>query len=270
MLLRQAYENLINKYSFLEAGQRQNVNKLIKCFLQEFTASCTTPALWCYGKHTRMLMTDFMFEMKRVKYIVDAQYKSMAESGFHIIDKEHIQACKIDGIIISSFLYREEIKEILRREYPELKYLDIYDRLREQDVILTDNYFSYNHPYAYYRQINQLKRDICAGKEGEKSYLSLINAYVTIKDFQSAIHCAEKLSQGKMEGQYCQLVEDLKEIYQLELGSLEGISSKNVLMLCIDGLRRQDVLGDTMPGIKRYLTENSLLYTNAYSVSLHF
>ena len=48
----------------------------IKEYLRKFTESCQNPAIWCYGNHTKMLMADFIFELKKVKYIIDNNLKN--------------------------------------------------------------------------------------------------------------------------------------------------------------------------------------------------
>ena len=47
--------------------------------------------------HTRSLMSDFMFEMKNVKYIVDKFQKPSENSGFYIISPESVKENAIDG-----------------------------------------------------------------------------------------------------------------------------------------------------------------------------
>lgn len=267
MQLEQAYDNLIRKYSFLEINQTKHVNHLIKDLLQNFLTLCENPAIWCYGRHTKMLMADYIFEIKQVKYIIDKKYADIDGNGFCIIGKDQIEACNIDGIIISSYLYREEIKQILKEKYPNIQYLDIYDELSNRGIRLNHAYYINAHAYMHYKYINKLKRNIASDIDKEENYKSLICKFVELKDFQSAINCLEELLCLKYSEQYYQLKNDLEEIYKLELNTLAGISQYNVLMLCIDGLRRKDVLKGGTPKLKRYLEENTKWYINAYSVS---
>ena len=57
------------------------------------------------------------------------------------------------------------------------------------------------------------------------------------------------------------------DLYRLQLQAVGHISKKNVLMLCIDGLRRRDILNGLMPELSEYIKNNMVFYENAYSVS---
>ena len=70
-LLLQEYDNLIKKYNIQTGQNIDGINYMIKQLLGDFCRQCERPALWCNGVHTSSLMSDFMFEMKNVKYIVD-------------------------------------------------------------------------------------------------------------------------------------------------------------------------------------------------------
>ncbi|MDE6568602.1 MAG: hypothetical protein K2K70_12850 [Lachnospiraceae bacterium] len=267
MGLVEQYDWLLSKYPFLESYNANGIHRIVRDSLVQFISKCTNPAIWCYGKHTRMLMTDFMFEMKRVKFIIDENYGNKEESGFHIINSHQIQDSAIDGIIISSYQYKDEIKDILKRDYPNIKYLDLYEELENRGFVLDRSYYARSHPYDRYKKINQLKRKLDQGQDCENLYRNIISEYISIKDFQSAIDYTKKLSELNERPLYSELRNDLEKIYQLELSEISNISQDNVIMLCIDGLRRQDVLGECMPNTKRYLMRNTRFYEKAYAVS---
>lgn len=275
-LLEERYCTLLHRYGFDAEVPVQDINTLIKDALYKFAHNCKTPAIWCYGKHTKMLMTDFIYELKDVNYIIDASYSACEDSGYQIIGEKDIKEKQIDGIIISSFRYKEEIKENLIQNYPGLRYLDIYELLEEKGIVLTLEYFSQTHPYGHYLNINEYKRKLKnASSQIEKTKLfeALIEEYIRIKDFRTAISClreymdTEELEQHEKHKEHKRLLEDLQSLYELEIKAASYISENNVLMLCIDGLRRKDVLDGRMPGFSQYISRKAYFYQNAYSVS---
>lgn len=104
-------------------------------------------------------------EMKRIHYIVDTNFAGQEKSGFCIIREGQIQDYKIDGIIISSYKYKDEIKKNLKEHYPEVRYLDIYEELEKRGVVLSYEYFSQQHPYGHYSNINTWKRKFLEAKD---------------------------------------------------------------------------------------------------------
>lgn len=271
MGLVEQYNTLFNKYKFKGTQNDNIINQIVVDSLVGFISKCTNPAIWCYGLHTTQLMKDFIFELKRVKYIVDKNYQNMGEHGYHIIGGHQVRECGIDGIIISSFRYREEIKDLIKRDYPDIPYLDVYDELEKHEIVLDKEYFCHNgSPYTKYQRINQLKR-LCKKETNlnnlEKLYLDIINEHINMMDFQSAIERVQMLQKINNSALYRRLRQDLEDIYRMELDEVAGISQNNVVMFCIDGLRGQDVLGSDMPNLKKYLMEQTRFYTNANSTS---
>lgn len=271
MGLVERYNTLFNKYKFKKTQNDNIINQIVVNSLVDFISRCETPAIWCYGFHTTQLMKDFIFELKRVKYIIDKNYQNMGGHGYHIIGGNQVRECEIDGIIISSFRYREEIKNLIERDYPDIAYLDLYDELGKHGIVLDKEYFLRNGgPHAKYKRINQLKR-LCKSetnpKNLEKLYLDIINEHINMMDFQSALEQVRILQGVNDCDLYHCLRQDLEEIYHIELDEISQISENNVIMFCFDGLRGQDVLGNDMPNLKRYLMEQTRLYTNAYAVS---
>ena len=92
--LEHVYRMLMDKYGFESSTSCENLNRTIKNLLSEFLHECKTPAIWCYGRHTKMMMADFMFEMKQVKTVIDDKFAGAKESGFSIITEEEIENLK--------------------------------------------------------------------------------------------------------------------------------------------------------------------------------
>ena len=69
--MEQAYGQLLALLGMEDGNKSRKTSRIIKETIGAFADSCENPALWCYGEHTRMLMTDYVFEMKKVRYIID-------------------------------------------------------------------------------------------------------------------------------------------------------------------------------------------------------
>ena len=131
-ILENKYEMLFETYHFDRPIDAQNINSIIRESLRAFMKECRKPAIYCNGGHTRILMADFMYELKNVKYIVDNYAKTQDDGGFQLIKDEELEANEIDAVIISSFKYKDSIVERLKKEHPGIKYLNIYDKFLHQ------------------------------------------------------------------------------------------------------------------------------------------
>jgi len=268
--LEHKYEALFESYHFEKPLEGSNINFIIKKSLQSFLKGCKNAAIYCNGGHTRMLMSDFMFELKSVKYIVDNYSQLSSDGGFRLIRDEELEDNEIDAVVISSFKFKDVIVEELKRKHPQIKYLNIYDKLAENGIHLQSNYYYHNHPYHYYKTINTIQRQIerTEGKEELKVlYFQLITQYVHIKDFRMAGIYAGRLLQISSTEKNRSLVRDIEELYNDEIKAVGEIGDKNVLMLCIDGLRREDLDDQFMPKMKNELQNNGFVFRNAYSFS---
>lgn len=62
----------------------------------------------------------------------------------------------IDGIIISPYLYKEEIKEILQTKHEGIDFLDLYDDMYERGISMKCEFFKSRTPTQRYYEINQM------------------------------------------------------------------------------------------------------------------
>lgn len=268
---------ILNKYNILlknlktdEDTSAKKINQIIRTSLHTFCKSHKNPAIWCLGKHTRMLMADFMNEMKNVKIIIDSSKNNLENTGFQIITPGQIETYDIDGIIISSYVYKDEIKEELQKKHKAVEYLDLYEQLASQGILLKSSYFSRVHPYSKYQVINELQQ-LYKNAETIKlkiKYLKeIIKKYILIKDFQSAIRYAKLLVSLSEDKENRILLQELEEICHMVEKQVSKISSGNVVMLCIDGLRRQDLLNGKLPKLLSWTERNGYFFDHAYSSS---
>lgn len=268
--LEKKYQELIEKYQIGNSQSNDNINTIIRESIRTFIKQCKNVAIWCCGTHTKILMSDFMNELRCVKFIIDRTKECSDESGFEFITEKQIREKEIDGVIISSYKFKDEIVDILKRYYQDINYLDFYEVLNEKGICLNASYYLHNHPYSRYLNINEMQRDLCFkpyNKLRESDYKKLIGEYVAMKDFRTAIEHAKKMYEILPNVENKAFLEDLKEIYFSELNVAENILEDHVLMLCIDGLRRTDVLDNLMPNLLSFIENKTCFYKNAYSSS---
>lgn len=264
------YERLLQELKIDLDTSSKETNQIIRKAIHIFCKEHQNPAIWCLGQHTKMLMADFMNEMKNVRIIIDSSKEDIKSSGFKIITHDEIEKYHIDGVIISSYVYKEEIKGLLSKYHKGIEYLDIYEELDINGIILKSSYFSASHPYSKYQVINELQilYNHASENKDRAIYLKkIIERYLIIKDFLSAIKYTKKLLDLTRDSKYRELLYKLELLYTMEKEAFLEMSSKNVLMLCVDGLRRQDVLAGKMPKLLHWIKEEGYFFENAYSSS---
>lgn len=268
--LKKMYEMLFDVYHLEQPIEAGDICGIISKSLRSFLVECKNPAIYCNGGHTKMLMADFMCELRNVKYIVDNYSKEQAAKGFHIIRDEELEQYGIDGVIISSFKFREDIVKSLQEKHPNLKYLNLYDKFAENGIDLQSDYYYHNHPYHYYHSINGLQKKIRSCTEKEELITickEIITKYIHIKDFRTAIYWAQQLIKQDRTKESQNLLYDIQKLYEQELLAISQIAEENVLMLCVDGLRRRDLEDESLPKLSKELRTHAYVFNDAYSYS---
>ncbi len=269
-ILETQYEKLFETYHFEKPINAHKVNSIIKESLKTFLKDSKNPAIYCNGGHTKMLMADFMYELKSVKYIVDNYADKTDDNGFKLIRDEELENAGIDAVIISSFKFKDNIVESLKKNHPGIKYLNLYEKFAEHGIDLQSDYYYHNHPYHHYHTINTIQRkikDLTQADELEKAYHELIEHFIHIKDFRTAIRHAKRLEKIVNTEEHRNLTADLEALYENQKTAVSKISDNNVLMMCIDGLRYQDLSERYMPKLAEEFDQKAFVFENAYSFS---
>lgn len=269
-MLIKMYQRVLNEYGFEKPLDAKQITCAIKKMLNEFLSDSKTPAIYGYGGHTKMLMSDFMFELKKVRIIVEEYGKQETKNGFFIIRDDDIETKGVDAIIISSYKFRDEIAERIRRKHPGVKYLDIYKEFEKLGIHLMADYYYNNHPHHHYKAINELQRildteTVLAVRL--HNYMKLIGKYLQIKDFKNALIYAKELFFETKDELYRSLCHDIAQLYQLELDACKQIGKDNVLFFCMDGLRYRDVCIEKMPALTQIVEERGYSFDECYSFS---
>lgn len=265
-LLMQKYNELIKLYNIDEDVDRKHTSLAIRNILNKFCYSHNNVAIWCNGEHTRMLMTDYMDELRNINIIIDNQLNGYGD-GFNVIKESEIRDNRIEGIIISSYRYKDEIKKNLEKNFKDIPYLDIYDELQKKGICLEAEYYKYSYPNNTYFVINKYRNNIRLGIDLEESYIQLINKLIVIKDFFTATEVAKQFlkitSEPEKVKNVIMILSDLCEYIKYNISK---INKNNILMICIDTMRKQDFYNRFNNTIKA-VNNKACCFYNAYSVS---
>ncbi len=265
------YEQLAKRYNIKNNSDYKKTIVLIRKYIEEAVRKHKKIAIWGGGMHTEVLLSTFGVELKNLVCIIDNSFKNKRLEGIEIIDPSQIHKKNIDCIIISSYNFRNEIKNIILKQYKDIDCLDIYEKLEEEGIKLaTPFYFNSN----IYIDINNLKEKYSKEKDFyKKSYYlkSIIENYIRIKDFLYAIKYIEKYIEEELENHNLMknLKEDLTELILEIKNKLKFYKDRNILLLYIDSLRSVDLMKfNRMKFLREFAKENTY-YSKAYSTSIY-
>lgn len=266
--LEEKYINLIRKYdfeNFIISCNVDNVNKIIKESIINFMKTHNRVAIYGNGLHTEMLMVDFVFELKNVKYIIDNYYSAgnSISNGYTIIREAELDKHKIDGVILSSYYYRNNFRKSLSLNHSDIDYLDFYSELEKENIFLNSGYYDINHPYSRYQSINQVQNRLNSSED----YWELLKRYIQIKDFLSARKYALQFYEKYPDEKVKDFIQDIEDMIASFNETVRGIAKRNVLMLCIDTLAREGLYGESMPKLLNICRQKGTIFDNAYSYS---
>lgn len=147
--------------------------------------------------------------------------------------------------------------------------LNIYRELKKRGYFLGVEYYNLGHPYGSYKRINEYILILEQNIGDIETINELVKELVKIKDFELAFFYASQLQRldNSDEKQYSMICNIISEINVLMEKALKQIDENNVLMLCVDGLRRKDVSYEYMPKTRKTIDEKGFWLDNAYSYS---
>lgn len=267
MGLQEEYKILLQKHNMEIMDEHENISTVLRDLLSHFMSTHKRVAVYCYGAHTRALMAEYIFELRNIVCIVDNGNVEVKNKGFTVIQDQEIEGMRIDGVIISSYRYKEEIKSSLLKNHEGLDFLDLYDAMQEQGISMQCEFYLFRTPYQSYVEMNRLYQKIDQRENVTEALLKLVSKFVEIKDFQLAAKAAEALYDVSDEQQYKVLKKDIEDLYQKELGVLNK-GGEAVLLMCVDGLKAQEFCREgrmkkTYAAVKKKAT----IFTRAYSYS---
>ena len=265
--LKKLYDELIT-LAGIKTHSEKDVYRFIRNIISSFMRLNRRVGIYCFGGHTKMLMTDFVAELRDVVCIIDNG--EVESQGYIVIKDCEIEKYELDGIIVSSFGYKEQIKDELRKKHTGINVLDIYDELEKVGINLDSEFYS-RGPYSVYLKINKLNnciRNTSCSKEDTIKYLDeLLIEYIQVKDFRMAILTCKKIRYHSDSEKYSLIQKKLENIYDFQISIISKSGRNNILLLCFDGLRFKDYDDGKMAKIHEFLDTNSHIFRNAYSFS---
>ena len=268
--IREAYTAIFERYDLDKPIDAGRINTIIRDSLNEFMKDCEKPAIYCYGEHTQVLMSDFISELRKVKIIIDNYVDTSKAGGFKLIRDSEIEANGIDGVVLSTYKFRRDVTDNMCTNHPSVKYLDLYEKIEDAGIAIQSDFYFNNHPYHHYKTINAAQRKLAEADSGEDKdalYRILLSQYLQIKDFLNASLKANEWYSVTGNESIKGLATDIDRLYAAELDLADSISDRNVLMMCIDGLRREDFSEDYMPKLIRGYVQDAYYKSGCYSYS---
>ena len=164
-LLFKQYKAICENVGIHQENSIGSINSCIRDTLRKFMSNHKRVAIYCNGFHTKMLMTDFVSDIRDVVCVIDNGVESTGK-GLPIIKDYEIERYFIDGVIISTFKHRDEIKNLMTKNHSSIDVLDIYKDLEENNIFLNTEFYG-TGPYRIYADINAIN---CAihNKKGNK------------------------------------------------------------------------------------------------------
>lgn len=264
-VLQNKYNNIANMLMHNSVTEI-NIQQYVAKILDDFMKKHVNVAIYCGGYHTDRLFADYVFELRNIKIIIDNNPSKKTDKGYKIISDDEIENNEIDGIIISTFRYRNEIIQLLEKKHSKINYLDIYGEIEKRGIKCTSEYYSDN-PYEKYKEINEKSREIKENGESEKALTELLWCYLQIKDIRSAVLVAERLYKFRRCEINNKLLREVKELFLALLEGVENIDKENIVLLCLDGFRRDAFESDYFKEVFECVSKRGCVYTNAYAYS---
>lgn len=268
MNLQEAYDSLLQKHNLDIVEGHENISTVMRDSINDFMNAHKRVGIYCYGAHTKALMAEYIFELRNIVCIIDNGNIDAGTQGYVLINDDEIDSMNIDGIIISSYLYKEEIKQILQTKHGGIDFLDLYDDMYKRGIPMKCEFFKSRTPTQRYYEINQMYQRVNQGTDASGVLLDLVKKFIEIKDFRLAAMAAGALYESSGDQKYNILREDIEDLYQRSLEVLKKAGENAVFLLCVDSLKAKELskegrLKKTHSAIK----ERATIYTRAYSYS---
>lgn len=164
----------LNKYrNMIEINK--SLQKVINEYLLKFIEPGDRVAIWGAGEHTYNLLKFINMEDNNIICFIDKSNEKINTNinGRLIISPNNIENYNIDTIIISSYEYRNEIREEIQEYNPKIKIIDFYDK--------------YNFGYPIFNDLLNINFDMYVSAIISIYYLIKTNEYDLDKKIEHEI-----------------------------------------------------------------------------------
>lgn len=187
---------------------------VVNRFLSEIENEKTV-AIWGAGRHTMILWHGIsVANRKKIGYIIEKDAKRHIDqngTGATFVYPSEVEELPIDAIIVSSYIYKEEIKKEIKAMNKHYEVLDLYNDLYDVDNVtdlFADVRTEFFHGVGYvYDFISEGLLDLKNSTTLKNTRLllkQLIGEYLHVKDFSSAYKYIDQL---------CELEDDESSYY---------------------------------------------------------
>ena len=258
--MSEKYRDLIKKYGLNQYLPEENTGGIVTSVLVSFVKQRKEIAIYGYDEFAKQFIGKFIFELRNVKYIIDDNV-SDSDSGYTIISESEISEYKIDGIVLccKDNALEKEIATRIVNNNPNVSVLPVSSVYASSSLLIDAGY--------YYSLINQLQFKINSSVNidvNDMIHLGII--YIGMKDFRLARKVFQDIYRITRHPVFMSIINDLKDLYNSMLAVAKK-RSDNVLLLCLDGLKRIDMPSLCMPKLSTIVYKKGYRFTNAYSVS---
>lgn len=273
--------NIIHKYEMDYHGIIDSV-EIHNIIMKLFQEKCLTKrvALWGAGRsnsltsHASVIITKYASCMRGLVCLIDSAKELQGKKFMHypIISPENIRERNIELIIVASRANAGSIKESIQKYAPWCEVLDIYQELRERDIVIPYNFYEERSLYTELYDRRKAYEDAEDRDDKALKLRELISAYLNIRDIPYALTYCEEYIANQYSG-YEQIGEMKAQIETL-VGLVRDINGKrqgDVIVHFIDALRAMDVAkevdGKVEFGFLKSYFDNMLYFKNAYSTA---
>lgn len=257
-------EIILEKYHL-----QTDVRKLLHNELLDFLAEkCEgrKVGIMCGGIHTEHLLQDYSHVLHPAR-ILDNNSKLAGQKLYEISVCPVEKYDDIDLVVISTYDYRNEVKEQLKKTgFGDNNILDIYDYLEENGIYSQCEYYNVeDNVYEVFVFLNNRLDKTCGGLK--KVYLrKLISAYLAIRDFVSVKRCINLYLQSYAPAnEYRNLSDELESLLSRIKSVLRERKERDIVWSWADGLHYEWI-----PWMPFYgsIRKKGLLFDNAYASSV--
>ena len=237
-------QKILEKYRLQDscAEKRRQMYRIVKKTLTKINFENASVAIRCAGNHTCFLLTEFK-DILKVDYLIDQNPTDVISDILDMGIPIYTNVLDIaDTIIISSFDYRNEIKQELLSVGCE-HVIDLYDVLEQNGYNLQCEFYNYfREPY---RLLIELKHQYIKEKDRnvkDSLLLKLVKECLGIRDFVSAFdwiqeYCDEKFSRAE----------------EIETLKTELISFLSDLKIRMNHKENRDIIWFWQDGLPQYI-----------------
>jgi hypothetical protein len=252
--------------SYPEAKKYIIATKLIKQLFQEFPSDSII-ALRGGGIHAEQILSVLEPNQRRkVRYIIDKNVDIQLDNDISTISVDDISLYRIDVIIISSFMFQNDMEIELLNFSESFCVVNLYDYFQKYNLYCEKAFYQGSHTnYQTVFLIRKKYLSAAEAQEKEQFLQRLIANYIILRDFINAKKFIDEYINNDFlyHDQYYMFEKELSELFKQVKTTLMKRSNKDIVINWMDALKYDEI--QYMNYIKS-LASDSLVFENAFTV----